>query len=217
MALLGSERGDSPPTRSSLLGRLRAHEDPSSWQQGWREFFECYHGVIYRYAIQRGLTAADAEDIVQDTVIGVAKSLPSFRYDPAQCRFKTWLFRIARNKVNDQFRLSQRERYILPSQGDERLLEDVEDEATLAPDAAWDAIFEGNLRRAALERVSQRVQPMTMRLYLYHVVDGHDVPTTVHHFRESRITSSAVHLAKHRVQVAVDKELDRMHRGGPAA
>lgn len=215
MEPLETAQGELLPTRASLLRRLQGHDDSAGWQQGWREFFEFYHAILYRYACRQGLSECDAKDVVQEVVIGVAKGLPSFRYDPQKCRFKTWLFRIAHNRALDHLRRrAYRERGLLPAEAADAFLEDMPDSGTLAPDAAWDANFEASIRRTALELVSRRIQPMTMRLYLYHVVDGNDVRTTVDHFRESKIRASDVYVAKHRVQRAVDRELERLRGGG---
>ena len=72
------------PTRASLLSRLR------DWQNdSWREFFELYWKLIYNTARRYGLSDAEAQDVVQDTMIGVSRKIPSFRYDPEWCSFKT--------------------------------------------------------------------------------------------------------------------------------
>ena len=57
--------------RASLLGRLKDWEDQTSW----REFFDTYWRLIYTVARKAGLTAAEAQDVVQDTSLVVAKKL----------------------------------------------------------------------------------------------------------------------------------------------
>ena len=79
------------PTRESLLSRLKDWGDGDSWQ----EFFETYRRLIYGTARKAGLTDAEAQDIVQETVISVAKNIEGFRYDPAVCSFKTWIMPLA--------------------------------------------------------------------------------------------------------------------------
>lgn len=74
-------------TRATLLERLKDCEDQASW----REFYDLYRDLIFSFAIKAGLTESEADDVVQETVIGVARKLPEFRYDPAKCSFKTWL------------------------------------------------------------------------------------------------------------------------------
>lgn len=201
-------------TRASLLARLQGREASTAWQRGWREFFDAYHPVLYQYACRQGLSESDAEDVVQEIVVGVAGRLPAFRYEPQRCSFKTWLFRIARNKISDHHRRRFRQEREFPLAAPEATtLEVVVDGGTLSPDAAWDAEYEASLRRTALARVTRRVKPMTMRLYLHHVVDGHDVRASVEHFRDSGVTAAAVYVARHRVQALLDKELARLRRG----
>src|SRR5262252_4164285 len=87
-------------TRASLLGRLNNLDDQASWQ----EFFDTYWQLIYGLALKAGLTDAEAQDVVQETVITASKHLPAFRYDPKVCSFKTWLLRLARWRIIDQLR-----------------------------------------------------------------------------------------------------------------
>jgi RNA polymerase sigma-70 factor (ECF subfamily) len=205
------------PTRPSLLARLRNHEDSISWHRGWEEFYLLYQPVIYRHALRQGLSEAEAEDVVQEIVIGLARSLPSFQYDPARSEFKSWLFRVARNKITDHLRKRGRQSRNtvggLAGEYDPEALAEVADDKILAPDREWDLMWEANLRRAALEQVKNRVRPMTMRLYLHHVVDGHSVEATVRSFGDSQVSADAVHLAKHRVQKMVDETLERLRQG----
>jgi RNA polymerase sigma factor (sigma-70 family) len=205
------------PTRPSLLARLRNHDDSKAWHPGWEEFYLLYHPVIYRHALRHGLIESEADDVVQEIFIGLVRNLPKFQYDPARSSFKTWLFRVARNKLADHFRKRERQRRITVEgfQGEQasEALAEVADEKVLAPDQEWDLMWEANLRRAALEQVKNRVKPMTMRLYLHHVVDGNTVEATVRFFGDSQVSPEAVHLAKHRVQKMVDETLARLREG----
>ena len=72
-------------TRASLLDRLRDVEDQPSWQR----FFDTYWRLIHGVALKAGLTEVEAQEVVQETVISVARHLPEFRYDPKVCSFKT--------------------------------------------------------------------------------------------------------------------------------
>lgn len=192
---------------------MRSAADASGWERGWQEFFEAYHPLLFRFARRQGLSEGEADDLVQEVVIGVARRLPEFQYEPGRCSFRTWLFRVARNKVVDHHRRQMRERRHLVRDDQLPSMPDAEDPATLAPDASWDLEFESNLRRVALERVSQRVRPMTLRLYLHHVVDGHDVASTVAQFRDARVSAASVYVAKHRVQALLNRELNRLRAG----
>src|SRR5882762_11440295 len=74
-------------TRASLLHRLKNWQDEASWQ----EFFDTYWRLIYGVARQAGMTDVEAQDVVQETMVSVAKHMPTFKYDPAIGSFKAWL------------------------------------------------------------------------------------------------------------------------------
>src|SRR5215472_12683622 len=97
---MNPRHGTSLKTRSSLLNRLRAGDDAASWE----EFYRTYGGLIRFFAEKAGLTADEAEEVVQETAIGVARRLPEFTYNPKVCRFKTWLLNLARWRIQDQLR-----------------------------------------------------------------------------------------------------------------
>ena len=72
------------PTRNSLLARLKNWEDAESWI----DFFNTYWRLIYGVAKRSGLTDSEAHDVVQETLLEIAKKMPGFRYDPAIGSFK---------------------------------------------------------------------------------------------------------------------------------
>src|SRR5262245_6208207 len=78
--------GELIPTRATLLHRLKNWEDNNSWH----EFFNIYWRLIYGIARKAGLREEEAQDVVQETLISVAKHMPAFKYDPAIGSFKSW-------------------------------------------------------------------------------------------------------------------------------
>src|SRR5438128_1590985 len=97
---MAKDADDFIPTRQSLLTRLKSWDD----QESWRQFFDTYWNVIYGLALKSGLTDPEAQDVVQETLLAVAKKMPGFNYDPAIGSFKSWLFRITQRRIADQFR-----------------------------------------------------------------------------------------------------------------
>ena len=75
------------PTRRSLLSRLKNWED----QESWNDFSRIYRQLVYGVARQAGLNDAEADDVVQETFLAVAKKIREFKYDPAIGSFKSWL------------------------------------------------------------------------------------------------------------------------------
>jgi RNA polymerase sigma factor (sigma-70 family) len=85
----------TPETRASLLIRVR---DPAD-QEAWHEFVEIYRPVILRLARQKGLQAADADDIAQQVLVSVARAVEQREHDPQRAKFRTWLHRVAHNAI----------------------------------------------------------------------------------------------------------------------
>jgi len=97
-------------TRRSLVDRLADWGD----QLRWQEFFDTYSKLIHSAARKSGLMDAEAQEVVQETVITVAKSIDKLKYDPAIGSFKGWLLQITRWRIADQFRV--RIEKLLPAQ-----------------------------------------------------------------------------------------------------
>src|SRR6187200_1098961 len=100
-----------PPTRASLLLRLRDPQDEAAWA----EFVRLYAPLIYGYAHKQGLQDADAADLTQEVLGRVARSAARLEYDPAKGTFRGWLFRVVRNELCDFGAARKRHR---PGSGD---------------------------------------------------------------------------------------------------
>lgn len=186
------------PTRRSLLNRLRDLDDHASWQA----FFDTYWRLIYNVARKSGLGDAEAQDVVQETVIAVARRMPAFRYDPSKGSFKQWLLVITRRRIQDQLRKIYRSGTNFTSD-----LGAVEPEAAspaLPPDAqlekTWEEEWQGHILQAALLRVRQRANPKHYQVFDYCVL--RNLP----HSQVARmfgLNPAQVYLAKHRIGLTV--------------
>src|ERR1051325_6025468 len=97
---LRSPSVDEVPTRYSLLNRLQNWDD----QESWKDFFDTYWRLIYTVALKSGLTASEAQDVVQETIISVAKGIHLFELNRARGSFKSWLCNLTRWRIKDQLR-----------------------------------------------------------------------------------------------------------------
>src|SRR4030095_12577839 len=86
-------------TRASLLNRLKNLDDQESWQ----DFYDTYSNLIYQVAFRSGLSDSEAKEVLQDTMIRIAKKMPDFKYDPARS-FKGFLLHETGYRIKEQFR-----------------------------------------------------------------------------------------------------------------
>ncbi len=185
------------PTRQSLLSRLKEWDD----QKSWKVFFETYWRLIYGVATKAGLSDAEAQDVVQETIISVAKKMKEFRYDPALGSFKGWLRQITQRRIADHFRQRSRSPSSSAAELDPQILED---DGGFSLENLWDEEWERNLIDAALRRAKLRVSERQYQIFDCYVVRGR---TVLQACKELRVSVAQVYLAKLRVGMVVKREL----------
>lgn len=191
------------PTRDTLLSRLKDWGDDESW----RDFFNTYWKLVYGVALKAGLTEQEAQDVVQETVITVARRIPEFKYNPAVCSFKTWLLNLTRWRIVDQLRKR-------PANGAGRraradttartaTIENVADPAVSNLGAIWDEEWERQLLATAIQRVKRKVNPEHYQIFHLCVFKEWPVEKVA---RELNVSAPRVYLARHRVSALLKKE-----------
>lgn len=198
----------SLPTRESLLSRLRDAGD----DEGWQRFFDCYWSLIYGLARRRGLNDSEAREALQETLVALVRTMPTFRYEPERCSFKSWLRHLAQKKIADQFRRRSRGAALFEGggAGAEDPLDQLPDPASLAPDEQWDRDWERAIYEQALEHVKAEVGARHFQLFHHNVVLGLRAGEVARTFAVSLPT---VYLAKHRVSAAVKRAVRRLQAG----
>jgi len=145
------------PTRQSLLSRLKNWDD----QESWKVFFETYWRLIYNASIRAGLSDAEAQDVVQETVISISKNIKDFHYDPAKGSFKTWLMQMTSWRIIGQFRKR------MPVQNEnvgdlcrQTAIIDQLSDSTIPPlEAVWDEEWKEHVLDTAIQRIKARIDP----------------------------------------------------------
>jgi len=200
------------PTRLSLLSRLRDWEDSDSW----KDFFDTYWRLIYGVAIKAGLTDTEAEEVVQETVVVVAKQMPKFQYDQAGS-FKAWLLQITRWRIVDQLRKrAPWERAARSAPTDASSPAEVEampaEDPSLQPN--WDEAWQRNLMEVAMRRVKARIKPRQYQIFDLSVVKEWPIREVA---RTLNVNAAQIYLARHRVSRLVREEFLRLEKQfGPA-
>jgi RNA polymerase sigma-70 factor (ECF subfamily) len=200
---------DSLPTRYSLLSRLQNWDD----QESWKDFFDTYWRLIYSIAIKSGLTETEAQDVVQETIISVAKDIHKFKRDRTLGSFKGWLRNLTRWRIADHLRKQGRlgaERALVSwdTAGGAELSE-IPDPAGDAFTAAWEEDWQANLFTAAVERIKRKVREEHYQIFDLHVLrywPAGKVAETLD------INIAQVYLAKHRITALLRKEIRELEK-----
>ena len=198
------------PTRLSLLSRLKRWDD----QESWRDFFDTYWKFLYSVAIKAGLSDSDARDMVQETVVAVAKGLREGRFKAvAGSSFKAWLKLIVQRRVASYLR-RPRLPFAEADPGGEDTAQTSMVEKIPAPEAnivgeVWEEEWAKNLADAAIERVKQRVGAKQFQMFDLYVLKEwpvRDVAKTLH------ANIAQVYLAKHRVTGLIKQETEKLRK-----
>jgi RNA polymerase sigma factor (sigma-70 family) len=191
-------------TRKSLLSRIKDWDD----QESWKDFFDTYWKLIYNAAIKSGLNDAEAQDVVQETVVTIARRIGELKYDPALGSFKGWLLNTTRWKINDQFRKRAPRGRAATGTGADAVAR-LPDPAQSPLDALWEQEWEQTILDAALARVKQQASPAQYQIFDLYVVKGWPARKVA---QTLGVTAMQVYLAKHRVSALLKKEAGRIQR-----
>jgi RNA polymerase sigma factor (sigma-70 family) len=201
---MATSREELIPTRASLLERLKNWDDSASW----KDFFYTYWKLIYGVARKAGLNDAEAQDVVQETIISVAQKMPQFSYDPNAGSFKGWLMRLTEWRITDQFRKKQYEkggqRFPREQPLSEADLEHRMETPDLKFEEMWDLEWERHVLEAALQKIRNQVDPLHFQMFHLHVLKGLPADEVA---RRLGVKLPAVYFAKYKVSALLQKEV----------
>lgn len=180
-----AERAEFLPTRESLIEKLKDLEN----QETWREFFDLYWKLIYGVAVKSGFSHSEAEEVVQDTIIGVSRSIANFKRDPAAGKFKSWLLTITYRRMHDLRRRRVRE-------SQPQISSAPPEEPPNEFEQLWDAEWQDAMKTSALEMLKREVPPKHFQAFFLHVIKEMSSAETA---RIVGISAGQVYLLKHRL------------------
>lgn len=164
-------------TRSSVLKAVADTANEAAWQR----LFDLYAGFIFSIARSKGLRNEDADDIVQVVFADLARKLPTFRYDRAKGRFRSYLTGLVYWRIMDRLRSGKRDADFKAA---------FQEEAKAATTSADEAFAEQEWRAAALEealrRIKSGVRPEHYAAFVASSVEGQDTDTVLRLYGLSR-------------------------------
>ncbi|MEO8427612.1 MAG: sigma-70 family RNA polymerase sigma factor, partial [Verrucomicrobiota bacterium] len=196
------------PTRASLLVRLKNCED----QESWDEFYDIYSDLIFRVALLAGLSHTEAQEVLQETMIRLAKQMQSFEYDPTRS-FKGWLVHEANYRIKDQFRKRHPERQAAGRRAGDTsrtaTIDRIPDPAGFKVDDVWEKEWQTNLLNKAIERVKSQVTARQFQMFDLYVTKQWPVQKVA---KVLGVNIARVYLAKHRVSVLIKSEIKKLEK-----
>ena len=179
----------------TLLERVRRQD-----QEAWSRLVRLFAPLVYARCRSVGLQEADANDVVQEVFIAVARKIADFRRDRPGDSFRKWLSTIASNKIRDCFRRqAKRARPPGGTEAQMRLAELPEESVELS---SFDERWIG-LEHRLKDLLRTRVEENTWQAFYLVTVEDRTVADVADTLGMSR---HAVYDAKYRVQRLIREE-----------
>jgi RNA polymerase sigma-70 factor (ECF subfamily) len=122
-------------------------------EQAFRVLLAAYETPVFNYVLRMVGDRPLAEDLTQEIFLRIYQGLPGFSL---RCRFTTWLFQVAKNRVLDELRARERKPHAVLTLDDIPPLEvlDAPPERVEVIDAVWRsvALLNPDLKMALLLR-----------------------------------------------------------------
>jgi RNA polymerase sigma-70 factor (ECF subfamily) len=108
-------------------------------ERAFQAILEAYEVPVFNYVLRMVGDRALAEDLTQEIFLRIYQGLAGFSL---RCRFTTWLFQVAKNRVLDELRARERKPHSVVTLEDMPPLEvvDAPPERVEAIDAVWRAV-----------------------------------------------------------------------------
>lgn len=218
MTVMTTDEPTSIQTRPSLLNRLKQGDDTESWQ----EFYRIYGKLVRDFAIKAGLTDSEADEVVQETAIAMARHLPEYRYDRKVCRFKTWLLNQASWRIKDQLKkrrpgassgcspsVDPASSVAAGETTRTSAINRVADAAAVDLEAMFEAEWRKNLFTAALERVRARFSLKQFQVFDLLVLKEWPAADVA---RSLGLSVPNVYVIRHRLSAAIKNEIKHLEQ-----
>jgi RNA polymerase sigma-70 factor (ECF subfamily) len=188
-------------TGSTLLALFRNPADP----QAWEAFVDRYTPLVAAWCRHWKLQNADLQEVTQEVLLKLTRSIHKFPYDPAKGHFRGWLKTLTHNVWRDLQDSRRRAGWGSSDPRIQGLLEEHVDRNGLAE--ALDQGFLMDLYEEARARVQLRVSPAAWQVFQLLVLEGSsgaDVAAKLH------MKVATVYTTKCRVQTMLQEEVRKL-------
>lgn len=180
----------SENTRQSLLQKVKAGDF-----RAWERLAALYRPFITNWAAGNTSSHADAEDLAQEILLAMVRSLPRFEHNGRPGAFRTWLRTVAVHATSDYYRARRGEPR---GTGDAALhtqLQTLEDPSSdLA--IAWDREHDQYVLNRLIEMAAAEFEPQSMEVFRRLTLEGASADVVA---RDLKMSPGAVYTTKSRV------------------
>jgi len=186
-----------PETRASLILRLPDAADARAWD----DFVVVYAPLVYRLARRHGLQPADSDDLVQDVLAAVARSVETWLARDDRGPFRAWLLRIAKNHA---MKALTRHKHRPTGTGDSNMAQLLAQQPSSNGEAAseFDIEYRRELFRWAGDRVREEVTDRTWQAFWRSTVQEQPIGAVA---QELEMSIGSVYIARSRVMARLRK------------
>ena len=164
-------------TRSSVLRAVANTENEAAWQR----LFDLYAGFVFSIARSKGLKEEDADDIVQIVFTDLARNLPTFQYDRAKGKFRSYLAGLVHWRVTDRLKAGKRDMELKAN-----FLEEAQAFTTPDDDSFAEREWQAAALEEALRRIKPEVRPEHYAAFVASAVEGQDTEAVMRLYGLSR-------------------------------
>jgi RNA polymerase sigma-70 factor (ECF subfamily) len=175
-------------------------------KEAWRRLIGLCSPLLYDWLRCQNLQHADAEDLVQETLITVALEAPTLQFNGNPRAFRLWLHKVLVNRLLN-FRRAQRVHSICRS--DSELLGQLADtihDPRSDPTFRGDDGHDGHLARQVMKRIKPEFQGKTWQAFCRVALEGDDPQVVA---AELHLSRSSVYVAKCRVLKRLRQEVKK--------
>jgi RNA polymerase sigma-70 factor (ECF subfamily) len=177
-------------TTTQVLNDLKSSNDMLAWDT----FCNHFRPVIVHFAKQLGLTAADAEDAAQETMVEFLKAFKNGKYDRKKGRLSSWLFGVAKRVILNFRDRQPLEHLIADKTTGTSFWELVQDDSSIG--RTWESEWRQMVLTKCLEKARQEFAQKIFKAFELYALSEVPIGDVCQQLKMSR---NAVYIAKYRV------------------